>query len=286
VTRLVEEDVRALTAHLDEVERRLVALTGCDFVALAARACGVAVVPITSGEGVIPGFVQCVAAICARLGCRARVTQATDVAGFGEALAAGDDVVFAADDRTFLAFDLARRVVADDDPCTAHAYVAALDAAAGPGGLAGRPVLLVGLGPVGRAAASRLVALGADVLVCEREEARLAAVVADLPQVTPVTLADGLERSRLVLDATPTPGLVDAGWVGADGVVSAPGLPPGVTAAAARALGERLVHEPLALGVAAMAVEALTRCGRPFVCRARRRLPGGRLAGLAHRRDV
>jgi hypothetical protein len=42
-------------------------------------------------------------------------------------------------------------------------------------------------------------------------------------------------------------------------VVSSPGLPPGVTAAAARALGERLVHEPLALGVAAMAVEALTR---------------------------
>jgi pyrrolysine biosynthesis protein PylD len=278
VTRLVEDDVRALTAHLDEVERRLVALTGCDFVALAARACGasggvardalahaaVAVVPITSGEGVIPGFVECVAAICARLGCRARVTQATDVSGFGEALTAGDDLVFAADDRTFLAFELTRRVVADDDSCTAHAYVAALDAAAGPGGLAGRSVLLIGLGPVGRAAAARLVALDADVLVCERDEARLAAVVRELPRVTPVTLADGLARSRLVLDATPTPDLIDAGWVGADGIVSCPGLPPGVTAAAARALGERLVHEPLALGVAAMAVEALTRCRPPL----------------------
>ncbi len=273
MTRLVEDDVRTLTAHLDEVEGRLVALTGCDFVALAARACGasagvardalaqaaVAVVPITSGEGVIPGFVDCVAAICARLGCRARVTDATDVAGFGEALKAGDDLVFAADDGRFLALDFARRVVADDDPCTAHAYVAALAAAAGPAGLAGRPVLLIGLGPVGRAAAARLVTLGADVLVCERDEARLAPIVAELPQVTPVTLADGLARSRFVLDATPTPDLIDAGWVGSDGVVSSPGLPPGVTAAAARALGERLVHEPLALGVAAMAVEALTR---------------------------
>ena len=61
-----------------------------------------------------------------------------------------------------------------------------------------------------------------------------------------------------MLDATPTPGLIDAAWVGDDGIVCSPGLPPGVTAAAARALGERLVHEPLALGVAAMAVEALT----------------------------
>ena len=75
MTRLVESDVRVLTAHLNQVERALTALTGCDFVALAARACGV---------GVIPGFVECVAAICSRLGCRAaRVTSATDVADSG-----------------------------------------------------------------------------------------------------------------------------------------------------------------------------------------------------------
>ena len=277
MTRLVESDVRVLTAHLNQVERALTALTGCDFVALAARACGVgegvardalahaavAVVPITSGEGVIPGFVECVAAICSRLGCRAaRVTSATDVAGFAAALTGDDDLVFAADDRRFLAFDCARRTVADDDPCTAHAYVAALDAAAGENGvvgrsgLAGKPVLVIGLGPVGRAAAARLVELGAEVLVCERDEARLAALADALP-VASVTLAGGLARCRLVLDATPTPDLVDADWVGVDGIVCSPGLPPGVTAAAARALGERLVHEPLALGVAAMAVEAL-----------------------------
>jgi len=276
MTRLVEDDVRALTAHLDQVERALVSLTGRDFVALAARACGVgegvardalahaavAVVPITSGEGLIPGFVECVAAICARLGCRARVTAASDVAGFAEALTVGDDLVFAADDRRFLALHPAHRVVADDDPCTAHAYAAALDAAAGQGGCAGKPVLVIGLGPVGRAAAARLVALGARVLVCETDAVRLAAAQSSLP-VTAVSLAEGLAACRLVLDATPTPDLIDADWVGSDGVVSSPGLPPGVTAAAAQALGERLVHEPLALGVAAMAVEALTAPTRP-----------------------
>ena len=247
MTRLVEDDVRALTARLDQVERALVSLTGCDFVALAARACGVgegvardvlahaavAAVPITSGEGLIPGFVECVAAICARLGCRALVTTATDVAGFAEALTGGDDLVFAADDRRFLALHPARRVVADDDPCTAHAYVAVLDAAAGQGGCAGKPVLVIGLGPVGRAAAARLVALGARVAVCETDAARLAAVTNSLP-VAAVSLADGLAGSRLVLDATPAPDLIDAGWVGSDGVVCSPGLPPGVTAAAAR----------------------------------------------------
>ena len=271
MTRLVEGDVRALTGHLAEVERALTALTGCDFVTLAARACGVgegvasdalahaavAVVPITSGEGLIPGFTDCVAAICSHLGCGAvRVTEATDVGRFAEALAGSDDLVFAADDRRFLAFDFGRRAVADDDPCTAHAYVAALDAATGRDGVEGKPVLVIGLGPVGRAAATRLVELGADVLVCELDQARLAAVTGALP-VTAVALAAGLARCRVVLDATPTPDLIDADWPGADGVVCSPGLPPGVTAAAARALGERLVHEPLALGVAVMAVRAL-----------------------------
>ena len=300
MTRLIESDVRGLTAHLVSVEAALVRLTGCDFVALGARACGVgegvardalayasvAVVPITTGEGLIPGFAECVAAICAHLGCHARVTAATDVAGFAETLSYGDDLAFAADDRKFLAFDFARRTIADDDPCTAWAYAAALDRAAAvagtkavtgagglagaqgagagdgaesvvdAGGVAGKPVLVIGLGPVGTAAAARLVELGADVFVAELDEARLERVAGEL-EVTPVSLADGLARCRLVLDATPSPALIDADWVRGDGVVSSPGLPPGVTPAAAKALGYRLVHEPLALGVVAMAVEAL-----------------------------
>ena len=282
MTRLIESDVRSLTAHLVEVEAALVRLTGCDFVALGARACGagegvardalacasVAVVPITTGEGLIPGFAECAAAICAHLGCHARVTAAPDVAGFAETLSYGDDLVFAADDRKFLAFDFARRMVADDDPCTAWAYAAALDRAAvmmgaagakgvaAPDGVAGKPVLVIGLGPVGTAAAARLFELGADVFVAELDEARLERVAGEL-DVTPVSLAEGLARCRLVLDATPSSDLIGVDWVRADGVVSSPGLPPGVTPAAAEALGDRLVHEPLALGVAAMAVQAL-----------------------------
>ncbi len=287
MTRLIESDVRGLTAHLIEVEAALVRLTGSDFVALGAQACGVgeaaardalacaavAAVPITTGEGLIPGFADCVAAICAHLGCHARVTAATDVAGFAETLSFGDDLVFAADDRKFLAFDFARRAVADDDPCTAWAYAAALDRAAAtmgaagatdvgaPDGVAGQPVLVIGLGPVGTAAAARLVELGADVFVAELDEARLESAAGEL-EVTPVPLADGLARCRFVLDATPSPDLIGADWVRADGVVASPGLPPGVTFAAAEALGDRLVHEPLALGVAAMAVQALVAPAR------------------------
>jgi hypothetical protein len=41
VTRLVESDVRLLTARLDLVEKDIMQVTGLDFVGIAARACGV-----------------------------------------------------------------------------------------------------------------------------------------------------------------------------------------------------------------------------------------------------
>jgi len=163
-------------------------------------------------------------------------------------------LVFSADDERFLAINAKRGWMADNDPCTAHAYVAALDAAAA--GVSGKPVLVLGLGPVGRAAAARLVELGARVFACEPDHERLAAAAAELP-LTAVTLSEGLAHCWLVLDATPAIELIDFGWVWSDCVVSAPGLPAGVTLAARETLGERLVHEPLALGVATMAVHAL-----------------------------
>ncbi len=272
MTRLVEDDVRALTARLDQVERALVSLTGCDLVALAARACGVgegvardalahaavAAVPITSGEGLIPGFVECVAAICAHLGCRARVTAATDVAGFAEALTGGDDLVFAADDRRFLALRLGTPRGGRRRPL----HGARLRSGPRCGGRAGRLRRQARAGdrprsgrPRRRRTPRRARRPRAGLRDRRRPPGRRHELAAGQRRSS---LADGLARSRLVLDATPAPDLIDADWVGSDGVVCSPGLPPGVTAAAARALGERLVHEPLALGVAAMAVEALT----------------------------
>jgi len=41
--------------------------------------------------------------------------------------------------------------------------------------------------------------------------------------------------------------------------VAAPGMPLGLTAAAAEKTGLRLLHDPLQIGVATMAVEALAR---------------------------
>jgi pyrrolysine biosynthesis protein PylD len=214
-----------------------------------------AAVPISQGEGFIPGFSQCNVAILRFLGADAWMTELPDVRGLQEAAEAGAELVFVADDYRFVALNIRSGACADDDPCTARAYVAALEAASG--GLEGRPVALLGYGPVGRHAAARLQQRGAEVLLVEPDTSRAADAAGEGVRVLP--LRDALDAADLLFDATPAADVVDASWVTPGSVAAVPGMPSAVTVAAREALGERHIHEPLALGVAAMAVDALRR---------------------------
>ena len=279
MTRLTEHDVRRLSERLGEFEQSLRRVTGCGLLQIAAQAADagpgaatrlagagpgaaarlagarLAVVPISAGQGFIPGFAECVAAILSHLGADAFVTPEPDMRGLQAAADGGAQAVFAADDQRFIALNIRTGACVDDDPATAAGFVAALAAAAG--GLAGRPVLVLGLGPVGRAAVARLRHLDADVLAVERDQARSDAAAAAGLDFRLVTLDEGLASCRLVVDATPSPDLVDASWVTEQSVAAVPGLPSAFTAAAQAALGDRHIHEPLALGVAVMAVQVL-----------------------------
>jgi pyrrolysine biosynthesis protein PylD len=282
VTRLTTDDVRDLTARLTAFERDLVAACGLTLRELAQRTVDidrvlpaaaafpglpataavpfdgarVAAVPVSQGEGLIPGFCACVVAILRHLGCAARVTDLPDVRGLQEAAEGGDELVFLADDVRFVALNIRSGACADDDPATADGYATALAAAAG--GLSGRPVLLLGLGPVGRAAGRRLCALGADLCVVERDQAAMERARAGGLGFTAVDLAGGLARCDLVFDATPAADIVHAGDLRAGAIAAVPGVPSGFDAGARARLGVRHIHEPLAVGVAVMAARALT----------------------------
>ena len=274
MTRLTEEDVKGLTADLLAFEGELGRVSGLTLRQLAERvleddarlrgaqpgvvrfdALPIAAVPVTTGEGVIPGFCECVVVILRHLGCEARVTELPDVRGLQEAADRGDGVIFIADDFRFVALNIRTGACIDDDPATADGYVAALGAAAG--GLQGRDVLLLGLGPVGRCAAGRLAALGARLAVVEPESARVEQARAQGLAFELTDLDAGLARCRLLFDATPAAGLIDLPDL-PDGLIAAvPGMPSAFTAAAQAALGARHIHEPLAVGVAVMAARAL-----------------------------
>lgn len=269
MTRLTADDVGMVAASLPALDRRLRRATGFDLLTLAlmtARGPGpggpstcpagveVAVVPVTAGAGTISGFAEAVASVCAHIGCRSRVSARSDVAGLAFAAERGAELVLLADDERFIALNLSSGSFVDNGLATGHAYAMALHGAAR--GVAGRPVLVIGLGPVGLAACATFARLGATVLVCDTDLVRVEVATRSLPVLPVLSVEIGLDEVDLVLDASPAPDLIGEDWVSERSVVVAPGLPKGVTPGAAAALGHRLIHESLALGVAAMVAQS------------------------------
>jgi len=267
MTRLTETDVTTLTRDLEAFEARLLEATGLGLRDLALRTvvdgarcvqlhgARIAAVPMETGEGVIPGFCACVVATLLHLGCDAWMTTQPDVRGIQAAVAGGAGVLFLADDHRFIALNVTKGCSVDDDAATADGYVTALEAAAG--GLEGRDVLVLGLGPVGRAAVRRLAARAATPIVVEPDTERIEAARDVGLEFGTVSLADGLARCDLVFDASPAADIIDAGDLRPRAIAAVPGMPSAFTAAAQKALGARHIHEPLAIGVAVMAARAL-----------------------------
>lgn len=276
MTRLTTDDIEGIRAQLVQYDRQLASVTGRTLLGIGAWASGredegrlqrlaagikTAVVPIRSGLGIISGFAETVCGILLHLGFDATVAGYTDVAGFADALDMGAQVVLAADDVRFVAFCPRQGKTVDNSRATARGFVAGLDLMAG--GLDGKGVLVLGCGPVGRWAVEALLMRKARVCVVDRVAEKAgdlsrwarSTFQADVP-VGP-DLEQALSTHDLVVDATNAADVIHARHVNADTRVAAPGMPCGVTLHAREKLAGRILHDPLQIGVAAMAFEAM-----------------------------
>ena len=276
MTRLTTDDIQTIRAQLVRYDRQLVSVTGRNLLEIGAAASGLedvslfqpvapwikmAAVPIRGGLGVIAGFAETVCGILAYMGFEAFVTGNSDVAGFAEAVDVGAQVIMAADDDRFVAFCPRQGKTVDNSRATARGFVAGLDLMAG--GLDGKGVLVIGCGPVGCWAVDALLERKATVCVIDRLEkkaADLAGWTRDALDTT-IQVASGLDQALsshdFIVDATNAADVIHARHVTNDTRVVAPGMPCGVTPHAREKLAGRLLHDPLQIGVAAMACEAV-----------------------------
>ncbi|MFO0753026.1 MAG: 3-methylornithyl-N6-L-lysine dehydrogenase PylD [Thermodesulfovibrionales bacterium] len=272
MTRLYYDIIKDIPASLPELDHQVLRSTGHSLLGVSARTVGesfpvlareitrysAAVVPVSSGAGVIPGFAECVAAILCHIGIDAFVTRGSDIAGIGEAFRRGADAFFAADDHEFLALNTATSRVVDNSRATAEGFVQALAAAVEASGtqVAGKEVLVLGLGPVGRYAVEELLKQRACIRVFDSDAGKLRSFAVQYQNVRCVlSLEAALQGVDYILDATPATGIITEDRITPRMIVSAPGVPHGLTRAAADTLGLRLIHDPLPLGVVTMAVQ-------------------------------
>jgi 3-methylornithyl-N6-L-lysine dehydrogenase len=261
MTRLTPSMISDVPRSLEGRDDDLMETIGVSLKGLAYSSVGVdekeldigsfraAAVPVTSGKGVTSGFCDSVKAIIQHLGMDSFVTGHTDVAGLAEALQRKADIVFMADDLEFIALNVQEHRFSDNTHSTALGYTTALDRASG--GVRGKEVLVVGAGRVGTCAIEMLLARGAKVRFVEAEKARAAQVEKQLMVVAEQDFRKAVERSRYILNASPA--RIPGEWISEGAIVSSPGMPYSFDEAGERKM-HKLIHDPLQIGVAVMAV--------------------------------
>ncbi|MDR1308342.1 MAG: hypothetical protein LBL95_00290, partial [Deltaproteobacteria bacterium] len=274
-------DICGLGQDLPRLERELLAIAGLDLVTLAARALdardpmwairgllssplAVAVIPDTSGEGIIPGFAEALAAIVAHMGGQATIGP-PDAQGRLEAKKLGVDLILTSSDDDFLCQNLGTRAIAKNGPATGQGFAQVLFHMAR-GQLRDREVLVLGAGPVGRSAASHLSFLGARPVIHDLDPEKAAQAAGAVDNARPWAPGLGTIPSDfpLILEASSSAWIWPEESVAPGTLIAAPGMPFSFRPSTRYVLWA----EPLATGTAVMVLGAALGLGGA------RRFPG------------
>ena len=280
MTRLKPSDITDIALSLDAYETRLRRIVNHSLWEIACRAASlkdpvwvrrqfraieIRIVPVKSELGIVGGFTDAIRDIVSHLGFASACTAERDVAGLAEAYGEQANLVFMADDRQFVLFDLDRRTLVDNMVATARGFVCGLELMAD--GLKNRTVLVLGCGALGTFAVCRLLQCGASVRVCDIDATkppllidRVRKAVSNLAD-SRIKIESGFVRSlnehRLVVDASDGANIIGRGDMGPDVLIAAPGMPCGITEEAMEQYPDQILHDPLQLGVATMLALAL-----------------------------
>jgi len=209
-----------------------------------------AVIPVSSGKGIIKGFTEAVRDIIRYLGFKSEVTSETDVAGLAQGVEMGADIVFLADDACFIAISLQQKYVIDNAKATAAGYIAALDYLTD--GLQDKSVLIIGAGKVGNEGVKILKKMGVSVSIYDIDQARAFQVGQRQRIEVYKTIDQALNDCTVIFEASPAVDIIRAQHIKRETNIAACGIPIGITEEARYILGDRLIHDPLQIGVATM----------------------------------
>lgn len=261
MTRLLETDIDKIEKELQQYENIFIRQTGYTMEQIAKKAVGisksvlkrkVAVIPITSGLGVIKGFSQAVGAILRHCQIETVVVEQSDVAGLQQAYVKKCSMAFLADDSVCAAFGIGNFVHSDNGEATGKGYAAALIETMKNRGIAikGERILILGAGAVGRAAAIYIEKQQGIPVICDIDRDKAVDLVARLTKCEWITAPATLREYTYIIDASTSLDFITDEDVTSKTIVAAPGMPCGATKAAREKA--TIIHNPLELGIITM----------------------------------
>ena len=282
MTRLKSNDIAGITSQLKAYDEELVLKTGHNLRQIACHAVEVkeddvrgviartrvGVVPIRWGQGVIEGFCEATAGILRHLGFGTFVTSQADILGLTEAYQAKADVIFLSDDNDFVALNAQTRQYVHNAAATGRGFAAGLDLMTG--GLADQTVLVLGCGSVGRSATSALLSYSAKPFLYDINSKYSRGLMESLsePDSDRITIEQDLRTAlaghTLIVDATNAADIIDAEDISPQTFIAAPGMPLGLSCEAKTKVSDRLLHDPLQIGVATMGMEIVRQISQIY----------------------
>lgn len=264
MTRLAEKDIVHISDSLKEYDQKFMHITGANMAVTGARMAGLtdaqayekrktAVITVTSGLGEIGGFAKSIRDILCGYGVPAFVTENTDVAGILEAYEQGAEMIFMADDDAYIAFEPKGGIYAENGNCTGRAFAQALVQAAD--SIFQKEVLILGAGPVGSAAAKYLDAQGAYTIIYDMDQEKAERAVRGLNYAKMLSIPPIYANYRYIIEATTEADLITSRDVTEHTIISAPGVPCGVSQDACQIA--KVIHNTLELGTLGMYYECI-----------------------------
>lgn len=262
MTRLISEWISHMEQEIQVYDNDLKVRLGMNLSELAAKTCGmaeeifrekiqnhmIAVIPITSGKGVIGSFSESVAAIARVMGSNVFVTESTDVAGMSEGILKGADILLMADDNEYISMNVKTGAIGDNNIATARGYVTALEKMAGT--LQSKNVLVLGCGIVGRKSIEALKKRGAVVFLYDKDVERVKAL--NCEEISVLHDAKEIKNFEYILDATNEGGWLHKEMLADNVVISTPGVPLSLDYGTYLSIQDRVVHDYLQIGTAVM----------------------------------
>ncbi len=276
MTRLKSSDISNIASQLKIYNQELLDRTGRTLMGIACHAYGkdeiqikqqiksfsIHVVPVTAGQGIITNFSTTVSAILQFLGFNALVSDLSDTAGVAQAFKDKANAIMMADDHSFVGFNLKTQCVTDNSKATGRIFASALDLMAK--GIKNHEVLVQGCGPVGKAAVRTLLSFGARVTLFDIHISAAQSLKKNLfkyPGGKDIVIENDLNTALLnhqyILEATPSADTIQDELISDHMFVAAPGVPLGISPNGCKILKNRLIHDKLELGVAAMAISLI-----------------------------
>lgn len=261
MTRLVSKDLKNIDQRMMAYDRYFAGQTGKTLVEVAKTAAGLegpglqlnaAIVPVSCGEGLIEGFSYTEKSILSYAGIDTLVTEKEDIAGLQEAYLRKRQVVFMADDDAYIAVGTDCGVCADNGEATGHGYGEALISAIRHRGHQpeGKKVLVLGAGPVGKAAAGYTAAHGMIPYIYDPDHPKAQCAVEKIPGAFCLAEVPDYRSYTYLVDATTQGDFIGEEDVSQDTIIAAPGMPLGVTEEAMKIA--TVIHNPLELGTLTM----------------------------------